>query len=667
MGYKALKPLRTHKTIPTLPDCALTTATTVAVNDAVTFDSVYPNLSILIQQGVIGWDGSGTPIYIALEPAETPVGSPNGFNKTFGLSATGAMAMSLLFDNGLVDSTAGTTETSATLGPAAIVPLSDDTVIVAYPYVDTVLPEYTWQPVETIAGTKDGSNLSFTIANSAIGNRGLLHYNGVTYNSGFTVSGTSITLTTLPAPASTDELTFTYKYSTPGYPPLNFMFNEALTGSKNDSNKVFTTSVTPAGNKAIVELSGFVISDFTIVGNLVTLGSTVPAPNTLDTLTISYQYANFGGEDTDVAATIPGGRLTLTAGTPVTTSDVTAATTLYYTSYMHGYIPLYYGGTWYNYAIGSPSLKLTDTQTGTTTNASAAIIGLTDTSQLVRGMEVSGAGISGGTTIAAITSATTLTLSANATASASVSLTFKLAASTLYDVFPVPTSTSAYRLQFGLAWTSSAAGSSSRNIDVTYANAQDGALVNDTVIASGDSNSIAAKGGRYLGTIMTTITAGQTEDSMLRRLVQNFHNRVDAEFTVAPGYGVAPYSTTSTTWVVANSGTNATGGLISIDSSAVALNLPGHTYNNTTNPSSFAIGLNSSSSAAASQQAFQPTAGGSYPASAGTTIRPAIGYNTISLLIITGGGGQTSTFYPDGPAGGASGGRLTHITGIVRK
>jgi hypothetical protein len=50
---------------------------------------------------------------------------------------------------------------------------------------------------------------------------------------------------------------------------------------------------------------------------------------------------------TAVKGLIPGGRLTLTTALPVTTADVTAAGTLYYTPYIHNQVPLYDGAaTW---------------------------------------------------------------------------------------------------------------------------------------------------------------------------------------------------------------------------------------------------------------------------------------------------------------------------------
>ncbi len=45
-------------------------------------------------------------------------------------------------------------------------------------------------------------------------------------------------------------------------------------------------------------------------------------------------------------AITPGGRLTLTSGTPVTTSDVTGATTIYYTPYVSDIISLWDGAEW---------------------------------------------------------------------------------------------------------------------------------------------------------------------------------------------------------------------------------------------------------------------------------------------------------------------------------
>ena len=59
------------------------------------------------------------------------------------------------------------------------------------------------------------------------------------------------------------------------------------------------------------------------------------------------------------------GRLTLTSATPVTTSDVTAATTLYYALYTGDLISIYNGTTWRPYAFTELSVAL-DSNSGHT-------------------------------------------------------------------------------------------------------------------------------------------------------------------------------------------------------------------------------------------------------------------------------------------------------------
>lgn len=58
------------------------------------------------------------------------------------------------------------------------------------------------------------------------------------------------------------------------------------------------------------------------------------------------------------SAVIPGGRLTLTSGTPVTTSDVTGATSVYYTPYIHDRISLWTGDYWKTVQFTEQTLAL---------------------------------------------------------------------------------------------------------------------------------------------------------------------------------------------------------------------------------------------------------------------------------------------------------------------
>lgn len=139
------------------------------------------------------------------------------------------------------------------------------------------------------------------------------------------------------------------------------------------------------------------------------------------------------------------GRLTLTTATPVTTSDVTAATTVYFTPYLGNQIATYSGTAW---------------ALSTFTEKSAALTGLT--------------------------------------------------ASLPYDVFIVD-GTLALEL---LAWTNA-------TTRATALVLQDGIYVKS-----------GATTRRYLGTVTMTGTTGQTEDSLLNRLVWNYYNRVDRKLKV---------------------------------------------------------------------------------------------------------------------------------------
>lgn len=57
--------------------------------------------------------------------------------------------------------------------------------------------------------------------------------------------------------------------------------------------------------------------------------------------------------NTSAAAYEPGGRLTLTSGTPVTTADVTGATTIYYAPYKSAFVPIFDGTNWSLQSIGA--------------------------------------------------------------------------------------------------------------------------------------------------------------------------------------------------------------------------------------------------------------------------------------------------------------------------
>lgn len=65
-----------------------------------------------------------------------------------------------------------------------------------------------------------------------------------------------------------------------------------------------------------------------------------------------------GGTSDNWIGLLSGGRLTLTTGTPVTSSDVTGAGTLYYTPYLGDTIGLYTGSLWTPYVFSELSIAL---------------------------------------------------------------------------------------------------------------------------------------------------------------------------------------------------------------------------------------------------------------------------------------------------------------------
>lgn len=62
--------------------------------------------------------------------------------------------------------------------------------------------------------------------------------------------------------------------------------------------------------------------------------------------------------DIAMQSVIPGGRLTLESGAPVSTTDQTAKTTIYYTPYVHNTVPLWNGSIWVPTVFSETSLAL---------------------------------------------------------------------------------------------------------------------------------------------------------------------------------------------------------------------------------------------------------------------------------------------------------------------
>lgn len=253
-------------------------------------------------------------------------------------------------------------------------------------------------------------------------------------------------------------------------------------------------------------------------------------------------HVHGGGSSGGGSNSVCDGRLTLTDGTPVTTDDsLTAKTEIFLNPYLGDQISLWNGAAYEPLEFTNPSLKLTDVQDGTTTNGAPEVTGLTDTSQMVIGLQVTGTNIPASTTIASVDSSTQITLDKNATGSGEVELTFKVPPSTNLDVAAVEAS-GAVALRMRL-WASA-------NARATALTRHKGVL-----IPTGYTEE------RFLGMARTTSVAGQTEEvryattGAANRFLYNYYNRkIRPGFAWNPGGGAA--TNPGATWREWNSGTH---------------------------------------------------------------------------------------------------------------
>lgn len=260
------------------------------------------------------------------------------------------------------------------------------------------------------------------------------------------------------------------------------------------------------------------------------------------------------------------GRLTLTSATPVTTADVSAATTAYYTPYIGNSIVLFDGSsTWTKYTF---------------TEISISLVGLT--------------------------------------------------ASTPYDVFAYDNA-GTVTIET-LAWTNT----TTRATALAY---QNGVLVKS-----------GATTRRYLGTIYINSTGGQTDDTVAKRYVWNYYNRIIRPMRVLEGTGSWTYTTTTIRQANA-AATNQLDIVVGVSEDAITIGVSAAWYN-TSAPLgvSVGIGLNSTTAYAtgsttargmnfvAGQSAIQPLQIPSF-----STI-PAVGRHFYAWLEFSDGAGTTTWF-----------------------
>lgn len=254
---------------------------------------------------------------------------------------------------------------------------------------------------------------------------------------------------------------------------------------------------------------------------------------------------------------------------------------------------------------------LTQTQTGTISNGLATVTGLSDTTQLLTGFEVSGTNIPTGLTIQSVDSASQITMTGNATGSGSITVTFKVPNNCSLHIFgidsgggvlalratmayntptytitnatnatPIVITTSAnYAFGTGNLVTQQFVGGNTAangtfrvvstglttyqllNLDGTnvagsgaYTSGGQVRQVDDTTAyaALGLQDNVYVKSGdstwRYLGTIRTNTNSGQSNDSPTTRFIYNYYNRVRKVLQINEASGVASWTYNSATW-----------------------------------------------------------------------------------------------------------------------
>lgn len=201
-------------------------------------------------------------------------------------------------------------------------------------------------------------------------------------------------------------------------------------------------------------------------------------------------------------------RLSLTSGTPVTITDVTGATTVYLTPYKGGQIGLYTSGVWEVVTFTEKSLSLSGLLKGVCYDIFVYDNSGTITLEALAWKKVtSGSSPTSG-------ASKTLNLTDTATLAVGMNVTIKDGSnSEVANITAVVASTSITVASLTNSYTTP---------DVY------GYLARATALTTQDGVYVktGAADRRYAGTICITGTAGQCEDSLARRLVWNYYNRI---------------------------------------------------------------------------------------------------------------------------------------------
>lgn len=208
-------------TVSTLPvkGVGITSGRTAFIDSSGNLNTISGNASDCVHvdgsTGSCGGGSGGSSVSVSFIDSETPAGTVNGANATFTLAQTPSPATSLeVFRNGILQqvgsdfSLGGNTVTFLT----GAVPQTSDTLL-AYYRVNGSAQNVNFVDGETPAGTMDGTNTAYTLANVPVG--GLrLYKNGalLLLNTDYTISGANVTFINGSQPFPNDALLAYYRH-----------------------------------------------------------------------------------------------------------------------------------------------------------------------------------------------------------------------------------------------------------------------------------------------------------------------------------------------------------------------------------------------------------------------------------------------------------------------